>query len=470
MVDATVVGSGPNGLSAAIVLARAGLRVRVHEAQSTIGGGTRSAELTLPGYVHDLCSAIHPLGIASPFFTSLQLNRYGLEWIHPGVPVAHPLDDGTAVALTRSLDETAANLCGDAAAYRRIVAPFAARFEKLLDDVLGPVTHWPRHPLLLARFAARATLPASRIPFRGDRARALIAGLSAHSFLPLTAPLTASFALIFAAAAHTSGWPLPRGGSQRIADALAACLRAHGGEIMAGERIESLDQLASSRAVLFDTSPAILERIAADRLPPRYRRALLRFRRGPGVFKLDYALAGPVPWRAPECRQAGTVHVGGTFEEIAAAEAEVAVGGHPERPFVLVAQCSLFDSLRAPPGKHTLWAYSHVPNGSTVDMTSRIEAQIERFAPGFRDLILGRAVTRPADVEAHNANCAGGDISGGAYDGLQFLMRPMPRFDPYATPAKELYLCSSSTPPGAGVHGMCGFHAARSALSRSFGK
>ena len=469
MVDATVVGSGPNGLSAAIVLARAGLRVRVHEAQSTIGGGTRSAELTGPGYVHDLCSAIHPLAIASPFFASLQLDRYGLEWIHPGMPVGHPLDDGTAVALTRSLDETAANLGGDASAYRRIVAPFAARFDDLLDDVLGPVTHWPRHPLLLARFAARAVLPASRLPFRGERARALMAGLSAHSFLPLTAPLTASFTLIFAAAAHSSGWPLPRGGSQRIADALAGCLRAHGGEIVSGVRIESLDQLGPSRAVLFDTSPAILEQVAADRLPPRYRRALRRFRRGPGVFKLDYALAGPVPWRAPECRQAGTVHLGGRFGEIAAAEETVARGGHPERPFVLVAQPSLFDPSRAPPGKHTLWAYSHVPNGSTVDMTSPIEAQIERFAPGFRDLILARAVTRPADVEARNANCAGGDISGGAYDGLQFLMRPMPRFDPYATPAKELYLCSSSTPPGAGVHGMCGFHGGRSALSRSFG-
>jgi phytoene dehydrogenase-like protein len=469
MVDATVVGSGPNGLSAAIVLARAGLRVRVHEAQNTIGGGTRSAQLTLPGYVHDVCSAIHPLAIASPFFTALRLDRYGLEWIHPGVPVAHPLDDGTAVALTRSLDETAANLGSDATAYRRVVAPFAARFDELLDDVLGPVTHWPRHPVLLARFAARAALPASRLPFRGERARALMAGLSGHSFLPLTAPLTASFALIFAAAAHTSGWPLPRGGSQRIADALAACLRAHGGEIVPDDRIESLAQIDPSRAILFDTSPAILERVAADRLPPRYRRALRRFRRGPGVFKLDYALAGPVPWRAPECRQAGTVHLGGRFGEIAAAEAEVARGGHPERPFVLVAQPSVFDRSRAPQGKHTLWAYSHVPNGSTVDLGSRIEAQIERFAPGFRDLILARVATRPADVEAHNANCAGGDISGGAYDGLQFLMRPMIRFDPYATPAKELYLCSSSTPPGAGVHGMCGFHAARSALSRSFG-
>jgi phytoene dehydrogenase-like protein len=297
----------------------------------------------------------------------------------------------------------------------------------------------------------------------------LAAGLSAHSFLRLTAPLTASFALIFAASAHRYGWPLPRGGSQRIADALATCLRGHGGEIVTSNPIGSLKQLAASRAVLFDTSPAILDRIAGDRLPAHYRSALRGFRRGPAVFKLDYALAGPVPWRAPECRQAGTVHLGGTFEEVAAAEAEMVRGGHPERPFVLVAQQSLFDPSRAPPGKHTLWAYCHVPNGSTVDMTSRIEAQIERFAPGFRDLILAQTATGPADLEARNANCAGGDISGGAYTGLQFLLRPFPRIDPYATPAKELYLCSSSTPPGSGVHGMCGFHAARSALRRSFG-
>jgi phytoene dehydrogenase-like protein len=297
----------------------------------------------------------------------------------------------------------------------------------------------------------------------------LIAGLSAHSFLPLTAPLTASFALIFASAAHTSGWPLPRGGAQRIADALASCLRAHGGEIVTGDRIESVAQVGAARAVLFDTSPAILDRVASDRLPARYRRKLHRFRRGPGVFKLDYALAGRVPWRAAECRRAGTVHLGGSFDEIAAAEAEVTSGGHPDRPFVLVAQPSVFDASRAPPGKHTLWAYCHVPNGSTEDMTSRIEAQIERFAPGFQELILARAVARPSDVEARNANCAGGDISGGAYDGLQFLLRPIARIDPYATPSKELYLCSSSTPPGSGVHGMCGFHAARSALSRTFG-
>ncbi|HET7785037.1 MAG TPA: NAD(P)/FAD-dependent oxidoreductase [Myxococcales bacterium] len=469
MADAAVVGSGPNGLAAAIALARAGVRVRVHEAQPTLGGGTRSAALTLPGFLHDVCSAIHPLAVASPFFARLPLAEHGLEWIHPGIAVAHPLPDGTAVALHRSLEETAENLGSDARAYRRIVAPLAARFPDLLGDVLRPIARVPRHPLLTARFGARALLSASALPFRGERARALVAGLAAHSFLPLEAPFTASFALIFAAAAHASGWPMARGGSQRIADALAASLRALGGEICTGDPIDSLDGFGPDSAVLFDTSPATLERIAGDRLPARYRRALRAYRRGPGVFKLDYALSAPVPWRAPECRRAGTVHVGGTFAEIAASEDEVVRGGHPGRPFVLVAQQSLFDPTRAPAGKHTLWAYCHVPNGSDVDMTSRIEAQLERFAPGFAGVVLARAVTRPADIEAANANCAGGDISGGAHDGLQFLARPVLAFDPYATPAPNLYLCSSSTPPGAGVHGMCGLHAAESALRRSFG-
>jgi phytoene dehydrogenase-like protein len=469
MVEAAVVGSGPNGLAAAVALARAGITVRVHEAQATIGGGTRSAGLTLPGFVHDVCSAIHPMAAASPFFAELGLSRHGLEWIHPDIAVAHPLDDGTAVALVRSLAETAAGLGADGQLYRRMVAPLAARFQQLIGDVLGPIVRVPRHPLLMARFGRRALLPAASLGFRGERARALVAGLAAHSFLPLDAPFTASFALIFAAATHASGWPMARGGSQRIADALAGSLRALGGEISVGDRIDSLDRFVAERAILFDTSPATLERLAATRLPERYRRALRRYRRGPGVFKLDYALSGPVPWRAPECRRAGTVHLGGTFAEIAASEAAVNRGEHPERPFVLVAQQSLFDETRAPPGKHTLWAYCHVPNGSTLDMTARIEAQLERFAPGFADAVLARAVTGPAEIEAYNANCTGGDISGGAYDGLQFFARPVLGLDPYATPAPNLYLCSSSTPPGAGVHGMCGLHAARSALRRSFG-
>ena len=469
MPDAVVVGSGPNGLSAAIELARAGLRVRIDEAEPTIGGGTRSAALTLPGFLHDICSAIHPMAAASPFFARLPLAERGLEWIHPDIPLAHPLPGGSAVVLVRSVEETANGLGADAPAYRRVVGPLVHRFQDLLGDALGPMLRIPRHPLLLGRFGVRAVLPSGRLPFRGERARALIAGLAAHSFLPLEAPLTSSFALMLGGAAHAAGWPIARGGSQRIADALAATLRALGGEIASGERVDTLEQLGPARAILFDTSPATLERIAKDRLPARYRRALLRYRRGPGIFKVDYALAGPVPWLAAECRRAGTVHLGGTFEELAESEREVDRGGHPERPFVLVAQQSLFDETRAPAGKHTLWAYCHVPNGSTVDMTGRIDAQIERFAPGFRDVVLMRTITGPREVEAHNANCAGGDISGGAHDGLQFFARPVLAIDPYATPARDLYLCSSSTPPGGGVHGMCGLHAARSALRRSFG-
>src|SRR5260221_6000660 len=338
----------------------------------------------------------------------------------------------------------------------------AERFGELSDDVLGPMMRLPRHPLLLARFGLRAVLPATRLGFRGTRARALIAGLAALSSLPLDAPLTGSFAVIFGATAHAAGWPLPRGGSQRIADALAGALRALGGEIVANQRIASLDQLDGARAALFDTSPAILESIAGDRLPSRYRRKLRDFRRGPGVFKLDYALSSPVPWRAPECRRAGTVHLGGTFEEIAASQADVARGAHPQKPFVLVAQQSLFDATRAPPGKHTLWTYCHVPNGSTEDMSARIEAQIERFAPGFRDLILARTPMSSRDLEARNANCAGGDISVGAHDGLQLFARPILAFDPYATPARDLYLCSSSTPPSGAVHGIYPLHAALS--------
>lgn len=471
-VDAVVVGAGPNGLAAAIVLARAGLRVRVHEAEPTIGGGTRSAALTLPGFVHDVCSAVHPMAAASPFFAELPLAEHGLSWAHPEIALAHPLDDGTAVAMVASVDETARGLGDDRAAYVRAVGAFASRFPELARDVLRPLVRVPRRPLLVARFGARAALPVTlfaRGAFAGERARALFAGLAAHSFLPLDAPLTTSFALVFAAAAHASGWPVARGGSQQIADALAATLRALGGEIVVGDRVDALEALGPARAVLFDTSPGALARIAGARLPRRYRRRLLAWAPGPGVFKIDYALAEPVPWRAPECRRAGTVHVGGTLAEIAAAEGEVLRGGHPPRPFLLVAQQSLCDDARAPEGRHTLWAYCHVPNGSTFDMTSRIEAQIERFAPGFREIVLARRVTMPRDVEAHDANCTGGDISGGMGGALALLARPVLSPDPYATPSPGLYLCSASTPPGAGVHGMCGYHAAMSALRRSFG-
>jgi phytoene dehydrogenase-like protein len=404
-------------------------------------------------------------------FKSLNLHEHGLEWVHPDIALAHPLDDGSAVTLVRSLEETAAGLGEDGPAYRRIVEPLTVRFGELLDDALGPLLRVPRHPFRLARFGLSAMRSARGLvhAFHGERARAIIAGLSAHAMTPLDEPFTASMGLVFAGAAHTTGWPLARGGSQRIADALTASLRALGGELVVGERITSLGQLGPADAYLFDTSADVLERVAGDHLPSRYRRKLRDFRRGPGIFKVDYALSGPVPWRAPECRRAGTVHLGGTFAEIASTLEDVTHGRHPERPFVLVAQQSLFDPSRAPAGKHTLWTYCHVPNGSTVDMTARIEAQLERFAPGFKDLVLARAVMTPADVEAHNANYRGGDIGGGAADGLQLFARPVLSLDPYATPTKGLYLCSSSTPPGAGVHGMCGFHAARSALRRSFG-
>ncbi|MGZ5969509.1 MAG: phytoene desaturase family protein [Polyangiales bacterium] len=470
-VDAVVVGSGPNGLAAAIALARAGLSVRVHEAQGSLGGGTRSAALTLPGFVHDVCSAIHPMAVASPFFAELALGRHGLEWIHPDVALGHPLDDGSCVTMVRSLDETAKGLGPDASAYRGMIAPLTQRFDALLADVLGPIVRAPSHPLLLAQFGSRASLPltwVARTMLRGERARALFAGLAAHSFLPLDAPFSASFALVLGAIAHAHGWPLARGGSQSIADALAAELRAHGGEIVLDSPIASMEQLGAARAFLFDTSPSMLERVAGERLSPSYRRALRRYRRAPGVFKIDYALSAPVPWRAAECLRAGTVHVGGTLDDIVRSEREVARGEHPQRPFVLVAQQSLFDASRAPAGRHTLWAYCHVPNGSTFDMSARIEAQIERFAPGFRDVILARAIARPSDLEARNANCLGGDIVGGANDGLQLFARPVLAADPYATSARDVYLCSASTPPGAGVHGMCGFHAAESALRRTF--
>ncbi len=469
--DAVVVGSGPNGLSAAIALARAGCSVSVYEAEASVGGGVRSAELTLPGFVHDRCSAIHPMAAASPFFREISLHDHGLQWIEPPLALAHPLDDGGAVTLQRSLDDTVAGLEADGGAYRGALAPLVQGFDLLLADVLMPMVRVPRHPLLFARFGLAGLLSAELFAlgaFRTSRARALWAGLAAHSFLPLESPLSASFALVLAATAHAVGWPFPRGGASRIAEALEAVLRGLGGRIVRGKRVDRLGDLDLARAYVFDTSPRELERIAGERLPTAYRRALLRFRRAPAVFKVDYALAGPVPWKAPECSLAGTVHLGGTFAEIALAEREVARGRHAERPFVLVAQQSTFDPTRAPPGHHTLWAYCHVPNGSTVDMTSRIDAQIERFAPGFSGRVLARAITTPALLERHNANCGGGDIIGGANDGLQMFARPVLARDPYATPAGDLYLASASTPPGAGVHGMCGYNAARSALRRTF--
>ena len=467
MPDAVVVGSGPNGLAAAIAIARTGRSVTVYEANEEIGGGTRSAEL-IPGFTYDVCSAIHTLAAASPFFRTLALERHGLEWVHPDAPLAHPLDDGTAVVIERSLDATARGLGDDAGAYLRLMGPLVAKWQDLYDEILGPVVHLPRHPILLARFGLRALWPVTWLArsFRTIGGRAVLAGMGAHSFLPMEHPLTGAFALMLGVGAHAVGWPVARGGSGAIARALAEELRAHGGVIVAGHPVQQLTDVPTARAYLFDTAPAQLARIAEERLPSSYRSSLLRYRRGPGVFKIDYAIDGTIPWRAAECLRAGTVHLGGTLEEIAESERAVWRGRDPERPFVLVGQQSNFDRTRAPEGKNVVWAYCHVPNGSTVDMTSRIEAQLERFAPGFRDRVIERRVTTPRDVERANGAMIGGDISNGSHGGMQLIFRPTPRLDPYATPARDLYLCSAATPPGGGVHGMSGYHAARSALAR----
>ncbi len=439
------------------------------EANVTIGGGTRSAELTLPGFVHDVGSAIHPLGVGSPFFTSLPLDRFGLEWIQPDIPLAHPLDDGMAAALHRSVGKTADRLNDDG--YRRLMQPLVRDWKNLAEEFLRPMLRLPKHPFLLARFGAAAFWPASVLAkalFKREESRALFAGMAAHSFLPLEAMASAAFGLVLGMAGHAVGWPLPRGGSQAIADALAGYLRELGGKIEVNQRVDTLEQLPNARAILLDVTPWQFVRMARDRLPSRYRRRLERFRHGPGVFKVDYALSVPIPWMAEQCRRAGTVHVGGTLAEVAAGEREVAQGSHPERPFVLVAQQSVFDGTRAPRGQHTLWAYCHVPLGSVVDMSQRIEQQIERFAPGFRDCILARHRTTAADLEKTNANLIGGDINGGAANLAQLIARPVLSATPYRTPVPGVYLCSSSTPPGGGVHGMCGYHAARAALRDVF--
>jgi phytoene dehydrogenase-like protein len=465
MPDAVVVGSGPNGLAAAITLARAGRSVLVVEAAETVGGGMRSASLTEPGFVHDVCSAIHSLVAGSPFFSELPLDEHGLELVHPSAPLAHPFDDGTAVMLERSVEETAAGLGADASAYRRLYEPLVRDKGRLLPFLLGP-TPLPRHPLAAARFGLLGVRSALGLSgrFEDDRAKALFLGLAAHSIQSLRRSPTASFGLVLGLFAHAYGWPMARGGSQSIADALAAYLRSLGGEIETGRRVESIDELPRTRATLLDLTPRGVIGVAGHRLPQRYLRALRRYRYGPGVFKVDWALDGPVPWTAEDCARAGTVHLGGTAGEIVASE-DAVWGGHAgDRPFVLVAQQSLFDDSRAPGGKHTLWAYCHVPNGSTEDMTERIEAQIERFAPGFRDRILARHTMGPVDVESYNPNYVGGDINGGVQDLLQLYTRPAVRLNPYSTPVEGLYICSSATPPGGGVHGMCGYLAAKAAL------
>ncbi len=464
--DAIIVGSGPNGLAAAITLARQGWRVLVLEARDTIGGGMRTAEVTLPGFRHDICSAIHPLGMGSPFFRELPLKDYGLRWIQPELPLAHPFDDGSAAAIHQSLDCTAEGLGQDGERYRRLFGSLVADWDKLAHEFLGPL-RLPRYPLAMANFGLRALWPAKTVAglaFDTEKARGLFAGLAAHAIMPLEWPATAAFGLVLGTLAHAVGWPLPEGGTQRLAQALAAYLADLGGEIVTGRRVTSLAELPSARAILLDVTPREALKIAGDRLPDGYRRRLERYRYGPGVFKIDWALDGPIPWTAGACRQAGTVHLGATLAEIAHGERLVWQGKHPEQPYVLVTQQSLFDGTRAPAGKHTGWAYCHVPNGSTIDMTQAIEDQVERFAPGFRELILARHTMTAHDFERYNPNYAGGDINGGVQDLRQLFTRPVARLDPYSTPLPDLFFCSSATPPGGGVHGMCGYHAAHSVL------
>ena len=464
--DAVVIGSGPNGLAAAITLARAGARVLVVEAKATPGGGMRTQEITLPGFRHDICAAIHPLGLASPFFRNLSLAGYGLEWILPPVSLAHPLDDGRAVAVTRGLDETAAGLGRDAAMWRRLFGPLTDHWQAAIDDLLAPF-HIPRHPLLFGAYALPLAAPAALLAqtlFREDRARAVFAGMAGHSILPLEASPTAAVGLLLTMLAQSVGWPVAKGGSQAIADALVRYLQGLGGDVVCGWEVADLAELPRARAYLFDTAPKGLLQIAGDRLPAGYRRQLARFRYNPGVFKVDWALDGPIPWTAEACHHSATVHIGGTLQEIAAAERAVWRGEHAARPFVLLAQQSLFDATRAPAGKQTAWAYCHVPNGSTVDMTDAIERQVERFAPGFRVRILARSTRHAAAMEAYNPNYVGGDINGGVQDLLQHFTRPGLSLTPYRTPAKGIYICSSSTPPGGGVHGMCGYYAAQVVL------
>jgi phytoene dehydrogenase-like protein len=462
---AVVIGSGPNGLAAAIHLARHGISVEVREAAAVPGGGARSGELTLPGFIHDLGSAVHPMAMSSPFFQGLPLAQHGLRWIQPPTPLAHPLDDGTAVLMGRDMDATAQALGPDGPAYRKLYGPLVKDWDALAIEILRPLPVIPRHPLLLANFGLKAIQPATvlaRSTFRGERARALFAGCAAHSMLELEEPLTAAFGVIFGATAHAVGWPIPEGGSQTITNALIGVLQAHDGRIVTDSHVDSLAELGDPDLILCDVSPRQFVRLAGNRLPTSFRRALETFRRGPGIFKMDWALREPIPWKAKECLTAATVHVGGTLEEIAASERSPEAGRLPEKPFLLLSQPTLFDRSRAPDGQHTAWAYCHVPNGWPGSALEQIENQIERFAPGFRECILARSAHGTADMERYDENLVGGDISGGAATLKQFFLRPTWRR--YATPLKGVYLCSSSTPPGGGVHGMCGFHAARWAL------
>jgi phytoene dehydrogenase-like protein len=470
--DAIIVGSGPNGLSTAIVLAQAGLSVLVREANSTIGGGARTLELTLPGFHHDIGSAVHPMAAASPFFQSLPLQEHGLEWIQPPLPLVHPLDSGSPAVLERSIEATGKTISPDSTAYRRLIEPLVRDWKLLIPEILSPPIHIPSHPFAMGRFGLRALLPGAtlnKLAFKGDRAKALFAGLACHSIVPLDTLGSSAIGLVMAMSGHVAGWPIPRGGSQQITNALASYLRSLGGVIEIDAAVDSLESLPPATAVLFDLTPRQIARIAGRRLPAGYVKSLNNFVYGPGIFKIDWALSEPVPWTSCECSRTATLHLGGLADEIMVGERDSWNGEIPTKPFTLFAQQSLFDSSRAPQNRHTGWAYCHVPNGSTADMTDAIEDQVERFAPGFRDVILARSTRNTAQMEISNANLIGGDIGGGANNLAQLLIRPTLSLDPYRTPGDGIYLCSSSTPPGGGVHGMCGYHAARSALKHTFG-
>jgi phytoene dehydrogenase-like protein len=468
MAEIRIIGAGPNGLAAAIHLARNGKKVKILEAESTLGGAARTAELTLPGFRHDLASAVHPLAVTSPFLSGLPLGRHGLNWIYPPLALAHPLDDGTAILLSKSITDTAESLGIDSRRYRQIFEYLTPKTSDLFADILGPIKI-PEHPIVLSRFGLLAIQSAKSFvarEFKGERGRALFAGIAAHSSLDLGTPTSAAIGLVLSLAAHTAGWPIPEGGAGKITEAMARYLQELDGEIECSHPISALEELDGADAVFFDINPRQLLKITHQKIPDSYRRSLTRFKKGPGVFKLDWALSDPIPWKASECLRAGTVHLGGSFAEIAKSE-ELAVRGEiSERPFVLLSQPTLFDPSRAPLGKHIAWAYCHVPWGSLVDMTEKIESQIERFAPGFKDVILKRTRTFPADLERQNRCLEGGDITGGAATPMQLFFRPAPRWDPYKIPGNPWWICSASSPPGPGVHGMCGYQAAKAALKR----
>jgi phytoene dehydrogenase-like protein len=466
--DAVVVGSGPNGLAAAIEIARAGHSVCVVESHNTIGGGARTAELTAPGLLHDVCSAVHPLALASPFFQSLPLAQHGVEWIHSPACLAHPFDQGSSAVLYQSIENTSATLGLDGAPYEKLFSVLARNSRELVQELLAPPIHLPRHPIPLMRFGIHAIQSAQRFSnrhFHLSRARGLFVGIAAHSNMPLDASPTAAFGLLLGMLGHAGGWPIVKGGSQKLSDALGSYFTSLGGKIITGTHVSSLRQLPTSNAVIFDLTPRQVLKLTFDQLPPSYRWELQKYRYGPGVFKVDWALSSPIPWKSRDCHKAATLHLGGSAEEIVAAESEVAKGRFPERPFIILAQPSLFDETRAPAGQHTAWGYCHVPSNSNINMTERIEAQIERFAPGFRDCILHRHTMTAPDFETYNPNYVGGDIGGGIQDLVQIVARPSLRVTPYAMPVKGMFICSSSTPPGGGVHGMCGYHAARAVLS-----